>query len=251
MPTFFQTLENYLRVTASYWWLLLLGVTMPFIDGINWHLPDGRKLKLKPWHRLTITFIFLSAAQFLAYRNSQFNLYTVIQEKEQLSAQQSNKPPVLNVQIQPETPEDHALRVRETAAFETLARQRVQGLNNKQNQSPKKQIAQLSLDLLAFLTDRQRMAPQWQLVNSPNPENNLKLFDIYEKNSEQYQRETGSEYTAQFGNRVTAAFHKLRESGIDIRDFEDRCIWAGRVANIITLQVCAVEVGAFADKLSD
>jgi hypothetical protein len=84
-PTFFQVLQSYWKDTVSYWWLLLLCVTMPFIDLINWHLPEGWKLRFKPWQRLSITFVLLSVAQFLAYRNSQLNLTQVIDEKRQFS----------------------------------------------------------------------------------------------------------------------------------------------------------------------
>ena len=80
-PTFGETLRQYMWVTASYWWLLLLGVIMPFLDLVNWHLP--KEIRFKPWVRLLIAFLCLSAAQFLAYRNSQHNLYTVIDEKSQ------------------------------------------------------------------------------------------------------------------------------------------------------------------------
>lgn len=80
-PTLHQILEQYVRVTGSYWWLLLLGVTIPFVDAVNWHLP--RPIHLRPWMRLTIAFLCLAIAQFLAYRNAFSNLAQVIEEKRQ------------------------------------------------------------------------------------------------------------------------------------------------------------------------
>jgi hypothetical protein len=84
-PSLSDTLVQYLRVIIPYWWIIFPGAFLPLLD-IRKHLyPHSKEIPIPRWLRWTIAIICLSIAQFLAYRNSQSNLYTVIEEKKELS----------------------------------------------------------------------------------------------------------------------------------------------------------------------
>jgi hypothetical protein len=81
-PTFTQMIWNYLRTTAAYWWVIVPGALIPARDILN--LLKRKPLGKTPrWLELAVIFACLSVAQFLAYRNTVHNLYTVIEEKRQ------------------------------------------------------------------------------------------------------------------------------------------------------------------------
>jgi hypothetical protein len=74
-----------LRAVATYWWVVLVGVIMPFLDLLRFLHPKSREFRLPHWARIGIAALAIVAAESLAYRHLGRNLVTVIAEKRQLS----------------------------------------------------------------------------------------------------------------------------------------------------------------------
>jgi hypothetical protein len=102
-PTLKQMIWDYLRTTAAYWWVIVPGALLPARDAFNLLKRLG---KTPRWLELGVVFVCLSFAQFLAYRNTIHNLYTVIEEKRQYSIQINS----LNAALQAEKQENANLR---------------------------------------------------------------------------------------------------------------------------------------------
>jgi hypothetical protein len=84
-PSLLQTVREYIQVILPYWWALFPGVVMVLPEIYKWVHPQRKELEIPHWIRVTSVIVAISLVQFLAYRNSQKNLATVIEEKRQLS----------------------------------------------------------------------------------------------------------------------------------------------------------------------
>jgi hypothetical protein len=78
-------LDN-LHAVMAYWWVILIGVIMPFLDLIKFLHPTRHiEFKLHPSLRIAIAAIAVILAQFLAYKDQATNLAVVTEDKRQLS----------------------------------------------------------------------------------------------------------------------------------------------------------------------
>ncbi|SRR5713101_308723 len=109
MPTVFHMILDYICTTFAYWWVIVPGALMPARDIFNLFKRLG---KTPRWLELAVIFVCLTVAQFLAYRNTVHNLYTVIDEKRQCNIQKNAQAATINELntklsefIQPEPPD--------------------------------------------------------------------------------------------------------------------------------------------------
>jgi hypothetical protein len=72
------TLTNYGRAVSAYWWVLLAGMAVLFVDGLKW---KGRESKVPMWLKITFVISAFSLAQFLAYRDSTLDYERVRHER--------------------------------------------------------------------------------------------------------------------------------------------------------------------------
>ena len=73
-----QVLADYGHAVLPYWWAILTGFAMPFIDLLKWH---GHEFTVPRWLKISITISAFFVAQFFAYRDSLRNFDQVKQEK--------------------------------------------------------------------------------------------------------------------------------------------------------------------------
>lgn len=74
-----------LHAVLPYWWVILVGVVMPFLDLFKFLHPKNREFRLHPSVRIGIAALAIVVAELLAYGDQRRNLVTVIAEKRQLS----------------------------------------------------------------------------------------------------------------------------------------------------------------------
>jgi len=85
-------LKDNLYAVAAYWWVIVVGVVMPFLDLLKFLHPTKHwEFKLHPSLRIAIAALALIIAEFLAYKDQASNLAAVIEAKRQLSMQLNSK----------------------------------------------------------------------------------------------------------------------------------------------------------------
>lgn len=71
------TLTDYGRVLSAYWWAILAGMAVLFVDALKWR---GRESTVPTWLKITLAISAFSLAQFLAYRDSMLDFERVRHE---------------------------------------------------------------------------------------------------------------------------------------------------------------------------
>ncbi len=64
-------LTDYGHALFAYWWAILAGIAVPFVDVLKWR---GREFWAPTWLKITLAISAFSVAQFLAYRDSMLDL---------------------------------------------------------------------------------------------------------------------------------------------------------------------------------
>ena len=68
------TLTDYRHAVSAYWWVILAGIAVLFVDTPKWR---GRESKVPIWLKTTVTISAFSLVQFLAYRDVTLDLERV------------------------------------------------------------------------------------------------------------------------------------------------------------------------------
>jgi hypothetical protein len=72
------TLTGYGHAVSAYWWAILAGMAVLFVDVLKWR---GTESKVPTWVKITLAISAFSVAQFLAYRDSMLDFERVRHEK--------------------------------------------------------------------------------------------------------------------------------------------------------------------------
>jgi len=72
------TLTDYGHAVSAYWWAILAGMAVLFVDVLKWR---GRESKVPMWLKTTLAVSAFSVAQFLAYRDSMLDFERVRHER--------------------------------------------------------------------------------------------------------------------------------------------------------------------------
>lgn len=72
------TLTDYGRALSAYWWAILVGMAVLFVDVLKWR---GRESKVPMWPKTTLAISAFSLAQFLVYRDSMLDFERVGHER--------------------------------------------------------------------------------------------------------------------------------------------------------------------------
>jgi hypothetical protein len=72
------TLTNYGHAVSAYWWVLLAGMGVLFVDRLKWR---GKETKVLVWLKNTVVISAFSLTQFLAYRDSTLDYERVRHER--------------------------------------------------------------------------------------------------------------------------------------------------------------------------
>jgi hypothetical protein len=78
-----------IRAVFAYWWVILVGVIMPFLDLLKFLHPKSKEFRFPHWARIGIAALAIVIAELLAYRNQERNLVIVIEEKRHLSIEKN------------------------------------------------------------------------------------------------------------------------------------------------------------------
>src|ERR1035438_10441485 len=65
------TLTDYGHAVSAYWWVILAGIAVLFVDTLKWR---GRESKVPIWLKTTVAISAFSLAQSLAYRDVTLDL---------------------------------------------------------------------------------------------------------------------------------------------------------------------------------
>lgn len=177
MPDF---VSDNLRAIGPYWWVILTGAVMPFLDLLKFAHPTRHwEFKLHPSLRVAIIALGIIIAELLAYRDQRANLFKVIEEKQQCSLQVNS----LNQQI-----------LDMQGRISTLSKAtRIESPN-----SLRRRTIRLADEILAWEQERYEHHPPYaypdiQRDPTPTPERQ-KLIDACLK----YDRETFDQFNRRF-----------------------------------------------------
>jgi hypothetical protein len=114
-----EVLLDNLRAVAAYWWVILVGVIMPFIDLIKFLHPTKHiEFKLHPSVRIGLAALAIIIAQLLAFRDQARNLQIVIEDKKQFSIEVNSRKQQVHelseqiVSMKSRMPDDTSLKIR-------------------------------------------------------------------------------------------------------------------------------------------
>src|SRR5436305_9809927 len=80
-------LKQYLSGIVHYWWLLIIGLLGAVNSVYKWFHPDRKDFPIPHWLRIYSAIGALILAQFLIYRDSIYNLNTVILQKQSYASE--------------------------------------------------------------------------------------------------------------------------------------------------------------------
>jgi|SRR5277367_5660956 len=124
-PALWQVVEDYFHITIAYWWVMVPGVLMPLRDVLRVFKRFGPTPK---WVELTVIFVCLFLAQFLAFRRARIDLAIVVEDKKQFSMEINS----LHIQLDGKTQQLQ----QETTKAEGLQAQMAAFVCPKKPQSP-------------------------------------------------------------------------------------------------------------------
>jgi hypothetical protein len=211
-PTLLQTVIEYLRVAAAYWWVLLPGGVMVLPDTIKWHHPN-KEVRFPFWLRLSIAIACIFVAQFLAYRNQALNLARVIEEKKQLS-----------IQVNAVTNEDEKQK-REIARLSNLV---------PKETSFKTETLQEAVKVERFFRNRARHQPTCNQTSTMTPEQQRVAIEPCTT----YTFETMNEYSNVFAPKIMSIVERFKSKGINVGSVE-QCVPQGWCSTAIPVQLRA------------
>jgi len=209
-----------LRAVASYWWVVLVGIVMPFLDLVKFLHPKNREFRLHPSLRIGIAALAIVIAEVLAYRDQEKNLSAVIGEKRQLSIQNNALTEDLrekieeNTRLKSQIPSEDSLKVRAVKKAEELEK---------------------------FLRKRRKHEPTCTQTSKMTPEEQQAAIAPCAK----YNMETMGLYSQLFAPDVMAMVAEFKAKGVDVTNIEN-CApqgWCG-ITISVQLRALAARLGA-------
>lgn len=206
-------ITNNLRAVASYWWVLLAGTVMPFLDIFKFLHPKNREFRLHPSLRIGIAALAIVIAEVLAYRDQGKNLSNVIGEKQQLSIENNTLNEELkakineNAKLKAYVPSEDSLKVRAVTKAEELEK---------------------------FFGQRAKHEPKCTQTSKMTPEQQQAVIAPCAK----YNMETMRLYSQLFAPDIMAMVAEFKSKGIDVMNIEN-CAPQGLCGIVISVQLRA------------
>jgi hypothetical protein len=189
-----------LRAVASYWWILVAGGVLPFLDVLSFLHPKNREVKLHPSLRIGIAALAIVIAELLAYRDQSKNLTHVVEDKRLLSIQINSSKEQL----------DSTARDRDEAK---RAAEACQGSET----SLKKRALHMADDYEKFWRNRAKHAPTCNQTPQMTPQQQQATIAPCAK----YEFESEQLYGQTMGPAILGMVYEFRAKGIDVKNIEN------------------------------
>jgi hypothetical protein len=214
-----NVITDNLHAVASYWWVILVGVILPFLDILKFLHPKNREFRLHPSLRIGIVALAVVVAEVLAYSDQGKNLARVVEDKRLQNVEMNS----LNDQLR------SAMKERDD--FKKAA-----DAYKGSETSIKKQMVRLAATLAAFFDKRWKSEPKCNQTSSMTPEQQRAVIEPCAK----YNMETMRLYSQLYGPQVMAMVGRFKAKGVEVSAEIERCAGDGWCQPPIAVQLRAL-----------